>query len=417
MLKKIVSSYKVFGDKKYKMFFLLYFSFFLTNGALEDSFPLLISYLGFSESDYGVFLSIVAFTSVFAPMTISLASRKFGYYTMGITGVLLGFSGALLIGIGNFQSLTFFLFAYFLFLSRLIFNFSIGNKINSNINEDNRSKFFSLRDLFLYGSISIGLIAGGFVVNQFTFSALYTFFSFLALMPCVVILQMKRKKVLEDTTGGALDGCAENTKDSLSDEDSSNNKKKKQGQTKLLFKQKAFWGFILINLFSSFYLISVRFVPILGLSLGIDVSNFMTIIGIMTLINAVGGVILGYFFEKGRKLVFVADMVINLIPAILFAFTQSVVIFMIAYTITTLKGMLSPISFAYFFDCFSEDDAPIALGLISSIESATDMITPIIIGVLWVTSHRLVFAIGAIGIVTACIVAWVLLPSKSVVSE
>jgi len=378
--------------------------FFLASGPLEDSIAMLVSYLGFSESQYGLFLSISTFTLIFAPTIISFISEKFGPYIVSIIGVMLGFLGAFFIGLNLFTSWVVFLFVYAVLFARESFNFSIGNKICASIDDDISSRFFAIRDLFLYTSVSIGLLVGSFIARQFGFLLVYFVFSFVFLLSCGVILYIKNKNVLSKVD------------EQISSDDSEDNpevdKKNKRIKVKKILKQRAFIGFVLIDPLTSFYTSAMRFVPILGLSLGIDASNLMILIGVVSLINALGGLVLGHLFEKGRKNIYILDLIFDLFPAILFAFSQNATIFIIAYTISILRSIFSPISFAYFFDCFSEEDAPLALGILTSIGNATLTIMPFIVGILWVISHSLVFILSATAIIVATLIAIVILPAK-----
>lgn len=179
-----------------------------------------------------------------------------------------------------------------------------------------------------------------------------------------------------------------------------------------VLKTKNFWAFAIINVLTSIYGISARFLPLLGLQLGFDASKLLTLVGVAGVVNAIFGLILGYFFDmRNRKLIFLLDIFIDVIPALTFAFTGSTVFFIMAYIITVLKDVFAPVSFSYFFDCFPKSNAQFVLGLLSSINGIVTTILPILVGFLWLKSHRLVFIVGAAGIVLAFIVALFVLPN------
>ena len=409
MLTNLINSYKVFTGKRYKYFFLLYGLFFLASGPLEKAIPLVIAYHGLSEATYGIFLSIVSFTFIFAPTMIAyLAIKRFGAYALGTLGSLIGFLGAIMLRLELLPAWLVLVSCYMILLSRVIFNYSIGNKINTVIESGNRSKYFALRDLFLFGAISVGLLAGGFLTARFSILKLYFFFSALFVLACLVIFIMRAKDILADAI--TANNPATHADKTMSVD------VKKNGSNELtlstVLKKRVFWAFVLINVFTSVYSISVRFLPLLGLQLGLDVSRLLTLVGFATIVNAILGLVLGYFFDvRSRKLIFLIDIFIDLIPALTFAFTGSTVFFVIAYLITVLKDVFAPISFSYFFDCFPESNAQFVLGLLSSIDGITATLVPILVGFLWLQSHRLVFTVGAAGIVCAFLVALLVLPN------
>ncbi len=398
-----INSYKVFASKRYAYFFLLYALFFLASGPLEKAVPLVIAYHGFSEATYGIFLSMVSFTFIFAPTAIAyLSIKKFGPYVLGALGSFIGFLGAIMLSLDLLPAWLVFLFCYMILLARVIFNYSIGNKINTVIESHNRSKYFALRDLFLFGAISVGLLAGGFLTARLSVLHLYFIFSSLFVLTCLFIFVMRAQSILADNNG---------TIHSVENSDDIKKASKELTLTSVL-KTKVFWAFVLINVFTSIYSISARFLPLLGLQLGFDVSSLLTLVGVATIANAIFGLVLGYFFDmRSRKLIYLIDIFVDLIPALTFAFTGSTVFFVIAYIITVLKDVFAPISFSYFFDCFPESNAQFVLGLLSSIDGVTSTIVPILVGFLWLKSYRLVFIVGAAGIVGAFLIALLVLPN------
>jgi len=399
----VINSYKVFASRRYTYFFLLYALFFLASGPLEKAVPLVIAYHGFSEATYGIFLSVVSFTFIFAPTAIAyLSIKKFGPYLLGALGTFIGFLGSIMLRFDILPAWLIFLFCYMILLSRVIFNYSIGNKINTVIESHNRSKYFALRDLFLFGAISVGLLSGGFLTARFNVLYLYFIFSSLFMVTCLFIFVMRTHGILSSEVLHSVQNLSHDIKKETEEELT----------LTLVLKTKHFWAFALINVFTSVYSVSARFLPLLGLQLGFDVSNLLILVGVATIANAIFGLILGYFFDmRSRKIIYLIDIFIDLIPALVFAFTRSMVFFVIAYVITVLKDVFAPISFSYFFDCFPESNAQFVLGLLSSIDGITSTVVPILVGFLWLKSHRLVFIVGAAGIMGAFLIALLALPS------
>ena len=419
MPRKLISSYKIFNTKQYRAIFLLYFVFFLANGPLEGSVAILVNYYGFSEHHYGIFLSFATFTFIFTPTIVAFISNKIDPHIIGVIGGLIGFASSLIIGLNLFGSWIIFLFIYGVLITRDIFNFSIGNKINASIDDSNRSKYFSLRDLFLYGSISLGFFIGGVIADQLSITFFYLLFSFLLILSGAVILYMKKQKTLLLVKGKHDDANIDNDnpEDEEKQSESALSNNSKFNDLKKLVKQKSFIGFVLIDPLTSFYTAVMRFIPLFGLQLGLTATDLMMLVGILTFINAVFGLILGHYFETARKSIFILDLAIDILPAVLFAFTNSIELFIIAYTISILRGMLSSISFAYFFDCFTEKDAGTALGLLTSVGNITSTIMPALVGLLWLYSATMVFLLSAIAMAMASFIAIAFLPKVKNIKE
>ena len=101
------------------------------------------------------------------------------------------FTGCMVFGVNQ----TYLLIAVLVVLAcaRTGFNYSLGNDINYEIEDDHRGKYFAVRDLFLYGGISLGLFLGGQLVKVIGVSGMYAAAGLLYVLPLVMIVIVYRE--------------------------------------------------------------------------------------------------------------------------------------------------------------------------------------------------------------------------------
>jgi|GEM_PF-5048939 len=392
----MLNSYKIFNNKQYKSYFLLFFFISLAL-SLRGPLPLLFAHHGFGEEVFGLFLSAVALGSMLVPPTMAFLSVRLGATGIGIMGCAIGFVAA--VGLGIASTWIIFPLAFLLQLSNDAFSYSVENKIDANIPEDRRSKYFALKGLFNYGAISLGMFAGGLVAARLGISVVYMAYSMFFLLAAAAIFAIS--KMLKNVNSNVADA-----------------KKSNKGLMKKVFKNRAFWGFAMVNALSSWWLIAMSFLPLFGLALGFDVSEMLVLIGVLTVINAVGGLVVGKIFDErdlaSRKAVYIAELAGDALPAATFIAFANPIVFVVAYIFINLKGALWPVCHAFFFDCFAnEEEARAALGMLSSISYAVQIGLPIVIGILWVRNPSIVFGISAVATSIAAVGAVILMPSKT----
>jgi len=175
-LRKIIPSYKDMFKKNYLYLFMIYFVFFFMNGPLEQSLVLLFQNMGFNEVFYGIFLSLNNAVGIFLPSAVAILTIKFKFKRVTIIGLLISITGGILLGIIS-DPWPAVICALILFSGRAFFNFSFGSIVNISIPANERAKYFVVRDLFLFGGISAGLLAGSRIISRINIGWLYISFS------------------------------------------------------------------------------------------------------------------------------------------------------------------------------------------------------------------------------------------------
>lgn len=180
-----------------------------------------------------------------------------------------------------------------------------------------------------------------------------------------------------------------------------------------LLKNKVVIALTLIYLASGVYATAYDFVGQIGLRLGINVSLLISFSGILVFVNALIAIcITNSCSIKRRKNYFLFDIVFDVVPALIFAFTNNAYLFIFSLFLTSIKDIFAPITFAYIVSCFNQEDGFIALGLLGSISSFISILFPIIFGYLIIENYQLLFLISAILILISSVIAKVLLPNK-----
>ena len=182
---------------------------------------------------------------------------------------------------------------------------------------------------------------------------------------------------------------------------------------KKLIRNKAVICLSLIYLSSGVYATAYDFIGSIGLKLGIDVSVLLTFSGVILMINAVSA----YFLSKrvtkqNRKSLFLFDIFTDFIPAVLFALSNSKLLFMLGLFISSIKDVFAPITFSYIVSCFNEEEGFMALALLGSISSLFSVIFPVIFGYIIENNSQLLFGISACFILVSVLIAKILMPEN-----
>lgn len=193
----IYNSYKNVISKKYLLIYAIYFSFFILNGPLERLLSVLVISKGYSEVTYGVILSIINLIHIVLPGIVGVLASLNNSYTIAGFAMILAIIGSIGIAINSPSYI--FIFVVVLVCSRTIFNYSLGNTINYIVEEESRGKYFALRDFFLFGAISIGLILGSKYVNRFSIDSLYKYGGYFFLIPLLFIYRLHKYQKRIDT--------------------------------------------------------------------------------------------------------------------------------------------------------------------------------------------------------------------------
>lgn len=142
----------------------MYFSFYLASGGMENNIPFLFEERGMVDSLYGIFLSLLNISEVILPLVIVFLSKKFSPTVVGYFSLIAGIIAAILISIMRFN-LVIFIGLFIVYCIRIVFNFSIGNSINLAIPSKERSEYFAVRDIFLYGAIAISTLISSWIIK------------------------------------------------------------------------------------------------------------------------------------------------------------------------------------------------------------------------------------------------------------
>ena len=378
---------------KYFRIYFVYFIFFLASGPLE-SITSYFYFTYFSTVEYGIFLTINNIINIVLPTVIASISYKTNAKLVNSIGVIIASLSGIMIGLyGDKSAFLLIALSSFLFLGRLVFNNSLGNKICYSIDEGSSSVFFSLRDLYLYGGISLGSLVSGFLISRLGYDRAFIVFSLVMLFSLFFSNRIDISKTNE-----------------ASDEES---RISIVAIIKKLIRNRVVICLSLIYLSSGVYATAYDFIGSIGLKLGIDVSVLLTFSGVILMINAISA----YFISKrvtehNRKSLFLIDIFTDFVPAVLFALSNSKPLFMLGLFISSIKDVFAPITFSYIVSCFNEEEGFMALALLGSISSLFSVIFPIIFGYMIENDSQLLFGISAGLILVSVLIAKVLMPDN-----
>ncbi|MDE5697006.1 MAG: MFS transporter [Lachnospiraceae bacterium] len=402
-MKILLKSYKGMFGRKYVKIYLLYMLFFMVDGPVQDMLPVLMEEKGQPARYYGYVLALVNACCVVIPGLVSIVSVKSSAYRVAVITMLAAVATGCMAGDVNQAGL---LIGVLVLLAcvRTSFNYSLGNDINYEVADEHRGKYFAVRDLFLYGGISLGLFLGGQIAKVFDVSTMYRIGGVLYILPLIMLLLVRA----ECRTRTGQDG-----KTTDSDDEEKEETKTSWKSFRKIAKDKKFWTYMTVKLFSNVYAVAMGYLPLYALTIGISVSHVMSIFSFMTLFNAIGALFVSHLGDlKGRKWFYVFDIGFDVFPAMIFLLSHNVTVFIIGIILSMVKDIFASVSFAYFYDVFDDHNGTIILGIVESFSSAIGIVMPVVIGWVWECSPQLVFGIGAAGCLISAGVAAIFLPDK-----
>jgi len=375
--------------------------FFIVDGPVQNMLPVLLEEKGQPARYYGYLLAFINACCVIVPGLVGILSVKYSAYRVAAVAMVAAIvTGCMACSVNQAYLLVAVLVV--LACTRTGFNYSLGNDINYEIADEHRGKYFAVRDLFLYGGISLGLFLGGQLVKIVRVSGMYAAAGVLYILPLIMIFVVYREY------GAGKDG---QKMDSTADDET-----KKQVSWSVFGKiagDKKFWSYMIVKFFANIYGVATEYLPLYALTIGISVSNVMSIFSFMTLFNAVGALFVSHMGDiKGRKWFYVFDIGFDALPAIIFLLSHNVITFVLGIIFSMVKDVFASVSFAYFYDVFDDHNGTIILGIVESFSSAVGIIMPVVIGWVWEFSPQLVFGIGAVGCLLSAGVAAMFLPNK-----
>ncbi len=400
-MKSILQSYKGMFRKKYVKIYLLYMLFFMVDGPVQNMLPVLLEEKGQPARYYGYLLALINACCVVVPGLVSILSVKYNAYRVAAAAMIAAIvTGCMAFGVNQ----TYLLVAVLVVLAcaRTGFNYSLGNDINYEIEDEHRGKYFAVRDLFLYGGISLGLFLGGLFVKHTGVSGMYAAAGVLYVLPLVMLLIVRQE-------------CGAGKEGQKTDSDAEEEAEERVSWRvfRRIAGDKKFWSYMIVKFFANIYGVAMEYLPLYALTIGISVSNVMSIFSFMTLFNAVGALFVSHMGDlKGRKWFYVFDIGFDALPAMIFLLSQNVPLFVFGIILSMVKDVFASVSFAYFYDVFDDHNGTIILGIVESFSSAVGIIMPVVIGWVWEVSPQLVFGIGAVGCLLSAGVAAVFLPNK-----
>lgn len=296
------------------------------------------------------------------------------------------------------NSNVFVVFLIIICCSRTIFNFSVGNEIIFHVEDSKKGKFFAVRDMFLFSGISLGLFIAGIMTKYIKIRSVLILFSAFLFVP-TIIMCLFGKQILYKVGNG-----------NFTDERKSMNEYLRM--LKKLFRQREFVVLLLIGIFTSVYSSCQAFLPFLASKIGLNYQEILSSFAAITIINVIIALFIGDFSDNNeKKYLYLIDLGSDLVPVIIFAFTNNVILFYIAIFLSSLKDIFAPTSFAYKYELFGKYEDELSRTGIGILESVTNLVSffmPTVIGFLWGYIDAGIFCIAAFCIILSVLVGFAL---------
>lgn len=386
-----MKKYRELLRKEYLYVYFIYFWVFFAIGALDQQIPLFFTATENGPLVYGIFLSALSVANIVIPTMSALLAKKFGSKEVTLFYFIMS---AIISGILFLVTNTYIITVIFLLIniSQFVFNFSLGSSICLSIDNDKKARFFAVRDVFLYGSIALGLMISGVLVKKYNVKMIIAIYGLFLLIPCIMLLFGNNKFV----------------KITICDDEEEEIGFK---GIKKAFKNREFILMLVIYSFLSIYSAVYAYVPFLAIEVGLDYSEVLNSFAIITMINVVIALFLSHLADAtNKKIFFIIDVGFDLLPIFIFMNTTNYYLFIIALILTALKDVFAPITFAYKYELFSED-GQLLISLLESLMGIFTFVLPIVIGALWKQIGKNVFIIAFAAVFMATVVSF-FLPQK-----
>lgn len=395
IMKKMIISFKSIL-KSYAVILLLYFTFFLANGGMENNIPFVFDAREMSEASYGIFWSIINVLEVMLPLVIVFFNQKFSPAAINVIFLAMAVISCFVI---SFAGSNRFVFTALLmiYLVRIVFNFSVGNEINIAVPSEKRSEYFAVRDIFLYGAIAVSTYVSGKIIEYTKIEYIYVILSIGFVIAGICTFQVRH-------IVGNENGTEETPK--LSDY---------LLQMKNIIRNRIFLALLIIQIASVVYSVTLKFVPLLAVDKGISIAVFLKYTSLFTIVNCLGSLILAYAVKgDNKKAVYIFDIAFDIISALFFVISKNPFVFLAGYGISLLKDMFAPVSFGYMYQCIEKlgkpEDAPVVLGLLTTISNVANICIPLVVGIYWQQCFVPILLVSAGCLLVAVLVGTWILP-------
>ena len=384
-----MKNYRELFRKEYLFVYLIYFWVFFAIGALDQQIPLFFTGKENGPLVYGIFLSALSAANIVMPTVSALLAKRFGSKEVTLFYFLMSaaVSGVLFLVTNTYVIAVIFLLIN---VSQPVFNFSLGSAICLSIDNQAKARFFAVRDVFLYGSIALGLMLSGILVKRYDVKMIIAAYGLFLLVPCVMLFFGKNPFVKRT--------------DSEDEEEEETGLK----GIKKAFQNREFILMLAVSSFLSVYSAVYAYVPFLAIEVGLNYSEVLNSFAIVTMINVVVALFLSHLADAtDKKIFFIIDVGFDLIPILIFLNATNYYLFIAALVLTALKDVLAPITFAYKYELFTED-GQLFISLLESMMGVFTFVLPIVIGILWEQIGKNVFLIGFAAVFLATVTAFFL---------
>lgn len=345
--------FKQLFSKEFLMIYIAFCLYFLLVTMVEIGGDLFLT----ENGELGILSGLKIITTLslaFLPLLVVRLNTKIGNIWVARFGfILLAISGVLIFI--NDQMIYLYLFTIPIvsrFFNSAINPYSIYKVKKNKSIQDNLSKFFSIRDFFLYLGCALGAFVG-FIIKKRNSSYVYLFqassFITLAIL-LIMFLGFKSKKIEKK----------------VESENSRNNHKMK---FKDIENQKYLIIFVLISCFSTFIGTLFFYLPTLAYFSGLETFKIFESYFIGYIVIAFLSIGLATFTSNSKKKkIFLFDLIFDVLPLSLILFSNgNLIIVSIAIIFFIGRDFVKPISLDYIYSLFKSDEIEYIWGILGTV--------------------------------------------------
>ena len=387
---------KYFKNRNLVYIYVAFFGFFFVFENVSILAPIYLEKKTNSVYYVSLFFSLANAVGVIFPLIGRLITSKVSRSSL-VNIVFLIMSSMLIMTAYIEKTLPLFIIFLLIFGLKNIFNQALNPYIG-NLNNFDTDKVFAIRDLFLFLGAGLGLSLSSILKNNNLTWAKTSFI--LALLSIIIFIILRIINV------------------SIQPVMELNRTEKRVSTMKnkfTRFENKRNLAVLIIMYISGYFVSSLfQFLPIICIKNNVKEASILLIYSISYYAVPILSLLSVKYFEKtDRKYIFIFDHLFDILPILLLVLIPgNSIILLLILVIFNIKDIVSPISIAYFFNCFSESDGNTAWALVGAIANTFSILSPIIIGMLFEKSIFLMEILIIISLLVTGIVGIILLPKQ-----
>lgn len=364
---------KNYLSKEVLLFFGAFFLYFMYFDSIEITLPLFFEKMSLDMTMLGSIFAVSKLIRSVIVIPISMLRKDFKFMLLTaflFVNILLLF---LIREIGN--SMLIVTTFVMLLVTTSVFNVVLNPILAEIVPKNKIGLIFGMRDVFLYGGGFVGLIFTAKITREYGYEGIFLYYIIIFILLIISINTIKNRVIIN---------AEKSIKESVESKDT--NKREKMNTNFIMF-------LIVISMFTIASM-SMPYIPLYGLKIGLDESNLYYLFSSSIIISSILALIGGIIIDKvNKKKLLIIDGIVSLV-IFLFFMMGNPICFMIGIVLTGLGTMLDNTTSAYLVEIFSEEMVNRYWGTVSAVSLISSSIGVFMFGLIYKIRAQIVLPIS-----------------------